>query len=408
MATRPRPSLTQALLDLERLSEAARREIDDDRLWPFSMPPRLPAEAAIPIADFGSGETGRQARLYREGLALRYGKARQMICGVHVNVSLGPSLLALAAALAPLADRERGGERTTDAFYLRLARNLYRDLPLLVLLLGAAPVLGGDASATAALAVSYRNSRLGYGRDEFLPYLDLESLDAYAAGIRRGQRTRSERFLGLGLVRDGQVVQLNTSVFQTEKEFYAPIRLRQTLRAGESTLQALARGGIGYLELRFVDVDPFHRAGVADDTLRLLHLLVLDGLVRPSPERTNAGLRNDVETAMEVALLDPFSLESATDGLARQVLAAAARRLAELEIWARKLDWGPRSRPYGDGLLRLRRRVAEGGRLPSARLARAFLGSGLDWTSFGARLAARQGRRQLRQGAERALADARL
>jgi glutamate--cysteine ligase len=380
IVTPPRATIPQALASLGRLTAEAQLAIGSELLWPFSMPPRLPAESEIQIAQLGTGEAARRARLYRQGLALRYGKARQMICGLHVNVSLGPSLLLLLSRESPLTREELGAGRRSDAFFLRLARNLYQDLPLFGLLFGASPV-SGDARSTP-LAISHRNGPRGYARDEFLPYLSLASLDAYLAGIRRGLRTESPAFAGLGLVRDGQVVQLNASVFQTDKEFYAPVRMRQTLLSGEATLEALARRGVGYLELRFLDVDPLSPVGVAQETLRLIHLFLLDGLARPSAPRDNAALREDVQTAAQVARRDPLALV-APDPLLR----AAERRLADLDLWARRLDAATTERPYRAALDLLRHRVAHPRTLPSAALARALAESGLDWTSFGARAA---------------------
>jgi glutamate--cysteine ligase len=378
IVTPPRSGIRETLAELGRLTEAAQREIGDELLWPFSMPPRLPEESEVPIASFGPTEAGRRARLYREGLALRYGKARQMICGVHVNVSAGAALLALMSSEAPLTSEERKAGQPADAYALRLIRNLYAELPLLILLYGASPVLGGGEE-NAPPAISYRNSRGGYARDEFMPYLDLTTLGAYLDGIRRGLRTQSPIFAGLGLVRGGRVVQLNTNVFQTDKEFYAPIRLRQTLLGGESALDALARRGVGYLELRFFDVDPTHPSGIAQDALRLLHLLLLDALARPSTPRTNATLRRDLAAATDVALRDPRTLA------AEPLLAAADLRLAALSSWAERLEAAWPTGAYRASLALFRRRVAHPSTLPSAKLAQAFAASGLDWTAFGVR-----------------------
>jgi glutamate--cysteine ligase len=401
IVTPPRETIRQALAALDRLIAEAQRAVGSELLWPFSMPPRLPEEPEIQIAQLGAGEAARRARLYREGLALRYGKARQMVCGVHVNLSFGDSLLRRLASESPLTHEEIGTGRRPDAYYLRLTRNLYQDLPLLVLLFGASPLRGGGHAESEPMAISYRNSPKGYARDEFLPYLDLASADAYLAGIRRGLRTESPAFARLGLVRAGRALQLNANVFQTDKEFYAPIRMRQTLLPGESTTDALAGRGVGYLELRFLDVDPFGRPGVTEDALRLIHLVLLNGLAQPSVPRANAALRKDLQAAAHVALLDPRAL-AASDPLLR----SAERRLAGLEPWARRLDADTDESPYRGSLDRFRRRVAHPGTLPSAALARELAESGTDWTSFGVRTA--RAMRPHRRGVQHALDHARL
>lgn len=402
IVTPPQHSIALALASLERLTDEARRAVSPDLLWPCSLPPRLPDEAEIEIADFGTGESGRRARLYREGLALRYGKARQMICGVHVNTSFRPSALEALLRESPPTKEELGDGRPSDALYLRLARNLYADLPVLLLLSGASPVRG--EGEPELLAISHRTGSSGYARGEFQPYLDLESLASYVAGIRRGLRTRSTAFSRAGLARAGRPLQLNANVLQTEKEFYAPIRLRQTLLAGETTLAALEKRGIGYLELRFLDVDPFSGAGIAETMLRLLHLFVLDGLLRPTAPRPSSILAADLRDAALVAVRDPRTL-SAADPL----LVAARQRVAALAPWADRLD-GAAGGSHAAGLATVQRQLEHPATLPSAVIARAISASGTDWTSFGVALAhahARRGRLEA-QGAEHELDNARV
>jgi len=392
IVTRPWPSGRLALAELGWLTAKGEAALGRELLWPFSMPPRLPPDAEIPIADLGPGEDARRAVLYRRGLALRYGKARQMICGVHVNVSLGPSLLDWLAREAPLGTEERGGTgRARDGHFLRTARNLLADLPLLILLFGASPVRGGEIESGGPVALSFRNSRLGYAGEEFWPFLSFESVPSYLAGIRRGLRTESAAFARQGLVRGGRVFQLNAHVFQADKEFYAPIRLRQTLQEGESTVQALARRGVGYLELRFLDVDPFELAGIAASTLDLLHLFVLEAASRPSLPGTGGDIPASLQEASEIALADPGRLEPALGG----PLARLARRLSALEIWAERLDRAAASDRFRASLDLFLARIADPSALPSARLARRFAASGQDWTTFGVRtaLALKQGER---------------
>ncbi|BDU71571.1 glutamate--cysteine ligase family protein [Mesoterricola silvestris] len=357
IVTAPLPSLAGVLDELERLTGEAQAAVHPERLWPFSMPPRLPEDASIPVAALD-----RKSVLYRRGLALRHGKARQMICGVHLNTSFGPALEGWLSRNAPLREGE-------DHFLLRLARNLYEDLAWFPILFGASPVAGDGGP----LALSHRNGPRGYARAGFLPFLDLTSTKAYIEGIRRGLGTVSPEFAALGLVRDGRALQLNANVFQTEKEFYAPIRLRQAALDGEPGLQALSRRGPGYLELRFLDVDPFTPAGVSMDGLRLTHLFILDGLARPTAPRSTAALAVDLDRAAAAARTEPGALDPGPVGA----------RLDRLEGWARALDDLEPGDRYLQSLDDYRARVASPSLLPSARLAAAFASSGLDWTAFG-------------------------
>ncbi len=389
VVTAPRPRIDSAVEELERLTEEAAGAIGGELLWPFSMPPALPDASSIPVARLaGGGEAGRRAELYRRGLALRYGAARQMICGVHVNVSAGGALISRLMEESPLLPGEGGGPlRAWDGYALRLTRNLYSDLALLVLFFGASPVMGGAAvgEGPRAAAVSYRNSRFGYAGREFRPFLDLGSLPSYTAGIRRGLKAGSAKFASLGLVRDGQVIQLNDRVFQTDKEFYAPIRLKQTLFPGETTTQALMRRGVGWVELRVPDVDPFHVGGVSPEALRLLHLFILDGLFRPSEAPGRAALDESLDAAEKTALLDPLSPRGAEW---TAVLERARERLSGLYAWAGRLE-AEGAGGYIDALAYHVSMLLDPSTLPSARLARLIGDAGASWTEAGIETAAR-------------------
>jgi glutamate--cysteine ligase len=81
-----------------------------------------------------------------------------------------------------------------------------------------------------------------------------------------------------------------------EREFYSPVRPKPapadaTGHGGPSSmrgerfalLDALERDGVGYLEFRVMDLDPFEPLGVSRDALQLFHALILACLFLPSP-----------------------------------------------------------------------------------------------------------------------------
>jgi len=381
IVTTPATSIRGLLAELEELTARAEQAIEPELLWPMSMPPALPDDSKIAVAHLD-----RRATLYRRGLALRYGMARQMICGLHLNVSFGHRMTHWLSQHAPLAEGEQ-------SFELRLTRNLYQDLPHYVLLFSASPVRADSET----LAFSHRSGPSGYAGAGFLPYLDLSSVEAYVAGIRRGLRTESTTFAALGLVNQGQVLQLNGNVFQSEKEFYAPIRIRQAALPGETSLQALSRRGAEYLELRFFDVDPFVFEGVSEDALRLMHLFVLDALVRPSLSPSHDALRATLREAADAAMIDPLH------GLENERFERLERRLSELEPWAQRLDLVEHKGGYSQVLRSFRDRAANPRLLPSPTLARLFQNSARDWTRFGIHTALLH-----RQGIDHALAYARV
>jgi len=384
IVTRPHTSISALNNELDEFTAQARKAVSPEILWPFSMPPLLPPDSEIDIAHLGPDKKGQEGELYRRGLALRYGKPRQMICGVHVNISIGNNLETFIENTSPMLPHELADSRSSDARYLRLARNLHADLPYLVLITGASPLLGGMNPDARRAAISYRNSKHGYARAEFRPYLDLVSLERYIAGIRRGLATESAKFRALGLMTNGVQQQLNSRVFQQEKEFYAPVRLKRTAREGESGLDALEREGVEYLELRFLDVDPFSPRGISEETLIVLHLFVLDALMTPSGGGTTDELKSHLEATEEVALIDPSSFfEPGLDGNKNTLpLARTRKRLEALMPLARQLD-ADRDPRYVPTLEKQIARTIDPSRLPSSRFLRAFEDSGSSWTEFG-------------------------
>ena len=67
MITPPLPEISQAIGFLETIHDIVSLELKDEYLWPQSIPPILPSDQQIPIAE--NGEDGKEAREYRELLA---------------------------------------------------------------------------------------------------------------------------------------------------------------------------------------------------------------------------------------------------------------------------------------------------------------------------------------------------
>ena len=64
------------------------KNIDNELLWPLSMPCVVTSEADIPLAQYGSSNVGQMKTIYRQGLRNRYGSMMQIISGLHFNFSL--------------------------------------------------------------------------------------------------------------------------------------------------------------------------------------------------------------------------------------------------------------------------------------------------------------------------------
>ncbi|HHJ13719.1 MAG TPA: glutamate--cysteine ligase, partial [Gammaproteobacteria bacterium] len=75
------------------------RCLEDEFLWATSMPCVVDGETSIPIARYGSSNSGRMKHIYRRGLGYRHGRTMQVIAGVHFNYSFPPEFWPIYAEL---------------------------------------------------------------------------------------------------------------------------------------------------------------------------------------------------------------------------------------------------------------------------------------------------------------------
>ena len=260
--------------ELTEIHQVVYRAIGDELLWCASMPCGLPAEDAIPLGRYGSSNVGRAKSVYRMGLAHRYGRRMQTICGIHYNFSLPNHL-------------------SNDA-YFGLIRNFRRNSWLLLYLFGASPAVcqsfvAGRAHELERLskdtlylpyATSLRMGRLGYTSDaQSSLAVSYNSLESYATSLEAALTTPYPPYEAIG-VRDGdEYRQLATSLLQMENEFYGTIRPKRVIRRGERPLHALRERGVEYVEVRLMDLDPFRPVGIVADTMHFLDVFLLHCLV---------------------------------------------------------------------------------------------------------------------------------
>ena len=295
--TPPVPDEARGENFLGKLMAWSYRHIGAELLWPFSMPPKLPAHNKIPVAGFGTSAEGTRKMLYREGLKQRYGGAVQTISGIHYNFSLSEAFWKAYA-------KERGSDELLSVFkdteYFGLMRNVIRYVPLVTYFFGASPV--ADKSffnrRSAALkrlrssayygpyATSLRLSDFGYQNRKNVPVsVSYNSLDAYVHDLYNAVSTPSRLWSSLGIYKRERQVQLNANILQLENEFYTSVRPKQKqyAHADKSLISSLACAGVEYVELRSIDLDPYEFTGIGTGQLRFLHVFMLYCLLKPSP-----------------------------------------------------------------------------------------------------------------------------
>ncbi len=271
---------------LEDIHHFAQSKLGDEQMWPLSMPCYVKDEQQINLAQYGTSNAGRMKTLYREGLKRRYGSLMQIISGVHFNFSFPESFW--DALYGEQSDSER--QKSKSAAYFGLIRNYYRFGWLIPYFFGASPAIcpsflrGREShypfekigqSLYLPHATSLRLSDLGYtnnAQNELK--ISFNGIDEYLDGLEKAIHTPSAEFSKIGVKVAGEYRQLNDNVLQIENELYAPIRPKRVARSGEKPSEALKRGGVEYIEVRSLDVNPYSPVGITDEQVRFLDLLL--------------------------------------------------------------------------------------------------------------------------------------
>src|SRR5690606_38129748 len=285
-------SVESLVQELEEPHRFVARNLHEELIWNQSMPPPLPPEGEIPIAWYGTSNSGMLKHVYRRGLAYRYGKAMQCIAGVHYNFSLPDRLWDLIGIEGISLEQQR------SKGYLALIRNFTRYSWLLMYLFGASPAvpraflrdtphnLKEFDSETLYLpwATSLRMSDLGYqnkAQSELqLCYNDLET---FLRRMYSAVTTVWPPYEQLGTHKNGEWIQLNTNILQIENEYYSSIRPKRTTQRGERPATALAERGVEYIEVRCLDIDPWSPVGIRAETCRFLDAFLLFCAAEESP-----------------------------------------------------------------------------------------------------------------------------
>ena len=257
MITPPLPEISQTIGFLETIHDIVSLELNDEYLWPQSIPPILPADQHIPIAQYE--ENGKEAREYREFLAQKYGPKNQLFSGIHFNFSYSEKLLEM---LFLKSNSSGSFDEFKDEVYLKTARQMLRFRWLYILLFGNSPVVDQSFELRCkmapypidsnVIALSIRNSCYGYQNYDDL-YPDYSSVPKFKASINQ-------------MVYEGKIA--------SPKELYSPVRPKFIHNPDH----------ISYLECRFIDIDPLTRAGISAEALRFLHALALYGLMTDEPD----------------------------------------------------------------------------------------------------------------------------
>lgn len=363
--------ISDLMAQLEDIHHFARQRLNGEYLWPMSMPCYVGDEDKIALAQYGTSNSGRLRHLYRHGLKNRYGSLMQIISGVHFNFSFPESFWDALHGEQPETERQD----TKSAEYFGLIRNYYRFGWLIPYFFGASSALcpsfvrGREGCFPfehigkilyLPHATSLRLSDLGYtNHAQSSLKIRLNSLDEYLTDLGKAIRTPSESFEKIGVKVDGEYRQLNSNVLQIENELYAPIRPKRVVKGNEHPSDALKRGGVEYIEVRALDVNPFSPVGITEDQVRFLDMFLIWAALSPSDAMTQCEMgcwRDNWEKVVLEGRKPDLELQIGCHGEVLTLNRWAKRVFAELkhiailmdsvngdsayqDVWTRLSDW---------------------------------------------------------------------
>ena len=394
-------SVRGCLQDLTEIHQFVYEELEkqDEMLWTSSMPCQLGKADEIPVAQYGISNVAKMKTVYRLGLGHRYGRPMQTISGIHYNFSLSDKFWA-NYKLARHNTQTMSDFKTDQ--YFGLIRNFRRLAPLLIYLFGASPALCrsflqgrepdldkfDDHSWYGRYATSLRMGDLGYTSSaQSSLSVCYNSLQEYIASLRKAITEPHPDYETIGIKdKNGNYQQLNTSLLQIENEFYSLIRPKRIAASGEAPINALARGGIEYIEVRCLDINPFTAVGIDSETIHFIDLFLIYCLLQESPlcldnecRQTRLNITNTVRSGRA----PDFCLEF--DGSTIPLTEWANRLLSDMQPMAAILDSLHATPVYQNAIHTQKARLDNPNLTPSAQVLQTMRDENITFAEFARR-----------------------
>lgn len=376
----------ESVLDFLRDSQVyVYKQLEENEiLWATSMPCVVAGDSSIPIANYGSSNAGQMKSIYRRGLGHRYGRAMQVIAGVHFNYSLPESFWPVYKEL--LADNELSLKDFQSEQYFSLVRNLQRYGWLIPYLFGASPAvcksfLGGAETRLQEFdentyyepyATSLRMGDIGYQNNkenESGVKACYRNLDSYIKTLQCAIETPFPEYEKIGVKVNDEYQQLNANLLQIENEYYSTVRPKQIIQGNEKPIIALKKRGVRYIELRSLDVNAFDPLGINETQLRFIEIFMLFCLLAESDQICFSEREEIDQNELLVAHngRDP-SLELNLNAKKYKLKNWAGDLLDGMQSVSELLDQHKDKTPYQDALKRQIEKVKDPELTPSARM----------------------------------------
>ncbi|MBT7543185.1 MAG: glutamate--cysteine ligase [Gammaproteobacteria bacterium] len=290
--TPPCGSHNEALRYLDNIIGFVYKNLDNEYLWPASMPCIIAGDKSIPIAYYGHSNQGRMKTTYRRGLGNRYGRIMQVISGIHFNYSFSDKFWEL---YSEFKSSDKNIKNFKSQQYFIISRNLLRNGWIIAYLFGCSPAvcksyLAGKKTTLDSFdeytyyekyATSFRMGDIGYQNnmeENMGVHINYNSLEEYSKSLDEAIKKPSSEYNKIGVKSEGYYKQLNSNILQIENEYYSTIRPKPNLKLTERPSKALLNKGVEYIELRSIDNNIFLNAGIDEDQMYFIELLIIHSL----------------------------------------------------------------------------------------------------------------------------------
>ena len=285
LVTPPHENKKDAMQFLDDIHHFIAHKIEDEIMWPFSMPLYIDSDKDIPIASYGKSNLARFKETYRNGLSERYGKMMQAISGIHYNYSVPDEIWQSESFKSKYIDPKE----IRSAAYFNMMRNIYRMNWLVFYLFGASPVITKNfltkdsepfkkfdkKTLYLPYSTSLRMSDFGYQNTRRKKLeVSINSIGQYISDIRKATNTTHEEFRKIRTRNSNFQAQINGNILQIDDEYYAIARAKSKIISDKRATSKLKQGGVDFIELRSLDIDPFARIGIKEETTLFLEVLL--------------------------------------------------------------------------------------------------------------------------------------
>lgn len=251
MITPPCNSIDEAVHLIEDIQQVVLENLEHgDMLWKQSNPPVISED--IKIASFKSNP---EKEAYRNYLLEKYGKEKSVFSGIHFNFSFSNTIIEDLFK----DSKEKDFIDFKNKLYLKVTKYILKNRWFYIYLTSASPVfhnsfyehcvLNSKQKNTGDCIIegmnSLRNSNCGYRNKEDI-ILNFDSWQEYKESIKT-------------IIDNGDIT--------GPSELYTPVRIKED-----------KNGNIAYLELRFIDINPFTTSGISKTDLKYLHLHLIYAL----------------------------------------------------------------------------------------------------------------------------------